>query len=279
MPLGSHRSSALALPLARSFSILSRRLAMRPWGSESRARPVHEARPKCCRDCGPPPRLLLLTATGCSMGNRCGNTYLPTSEFKLNGSAHQAVKVGMKKRLLPVLLFLSLAVHSPAQTCREVVRESSGRIVQTVERQQQAGGTVRSVTRDASGRITSTATTRSSGGTTTRTDYRDASGRLMGSATTRGHAHSNSSRTTYRDASGRVAGSADTGQAAGTATRTQFRDASGRLTGSQTTSGSPSGSFVGTQRDASGRLMGSSTGSGKCQAFTRVPDPPPAAKK
>jgi len=159
----------------------------------------------------------------------------------LNGLAHPAVKIRMKALLLSALFSLSLASHSPAQACRELFRDSSGRIVQTVERQQQAGGTMRTVTRDASGRITGTATTRAGGGTTTRTDYRDAGGRLTGSATTQGHAHSNSSRTTYRDASGRVAGSADTGKAVGTVTRTRFRDASGRLTGSQTTSGSPSG--------------------------------------
>jgi YD repeat-containing protein len=37
-----------------------------------------------------------------------------------------------------------------------VVRDASGRIVQTIERQKQAGGAERAVTRDASGRIVGT---------------------------------------------------------------------------------------------------------------------------
>jgi len=74
----------------------------------------------------------------------------------------------MKKILLPAVFSLSLATTSPARTCREVVRDSSGRIFQTIERQKQAGGTA-----DSS----------KVAGTTTRTQYRDASGRLPGSST------------------------------------------------------------------------------------------------
>ena len=111
----------------------------------------------------------------------------------------------MKAIFLPVLLLsFALSPISPAQTCREVVRDASGRIVQTIERQKQAGGTERAVIRDASGRLVGTATTQASGGSTSQTQYRDASGRLAGSAVTNGYA-SGSSRTTYRDASGRMA--------------------------------------------------------------------------
>jgi YD repeat-containing protein len=74
------------------------------------------------------------------------------------------------------------ATVSTAQTCREVVRDASGRVVQTVERHKQAGGTVQAVTRDASGRITGTAVTRPNTGGGAHTEYRDASGRLAGSA-------------------------------------------------------------------------------------------------
>jgi len=60
----------------------------------------------------------------------------------------------MKAMLLPALISIALASASQAQTCREVVRDSSGRVFQTIERQKQAGGTERAVIRDASGRIT-----------------------------------------------------------------------------------------------------------------------------
>lgn len=60
------------------------------------------------------------------------------------------------------------------------MRDAYGRIVQTIERHKQAGGTERAVTRDASGRITGTATTRPNAGGSARTEYRDASGRITG---------------------------------------------------------------------------------------------------
>jgi hypothetical protein len=57
--------------------------------------------------------------------------------------------------ILPALFSFSLAVVSPAQTCRKVVRDASGRIVQTIDRQKSSGGTVQATTtRDASGRLT-----------------------------------------------------------------------------------------------------------------------------
>ncbi|MFN5578590.1 MAG: hypothetical protein ACK49X_03130, partial [Akkermansiaceae bacterium] len=85
----------------------------------------------------------------------------------------------MKTKLLPALFALALANLSFAQTCREVVRDSSGRLVQTIERHKEAGGTERAVIRDSSGRIIGTATTRTGFGTsgTARTDFRDSSGR------------------------------------------------------------------------------------------------------
>jgi YD repeat-containing protein len=63
----------------------------------------------------------------------------------------------MKAILLPSLFSFSLAAASPAQTCSEVVRDSSGRIVKTIDRQKSAGGSVQATTRDASGRIIGTA--------------------------------------------------------------------------------------------------------------------------
>ena len=56
--------------------------------------------------------------------------------------------------ILPTLFSFALSLMSPAQTCREVVRDASRRIVQTIERQKQTGGSERAVIRDASGRIT-----------------------------------------------------------------------------------------------------------------------------
>ncbi|NQX02366.1 hypothetical protein HQ447_17040 [bacterium] len=91
----------------------------------------------------------------------------------------------MKAILLPALFSLALACTLTAQTCREVVPDASGRIVQTIDRQKSAGGTMQATTRDASGRIISTATTNpnaSPSGSFTGTQ-RDASGRLIGSST------------------------------------------------------------------------------------------------
>ncbi len=178
----------------------------------------------------------------------------------------------MKAMFLPALLSLPLATILPAQTCREVVRDASGWVVQTIERQKQGGGGEQYVTRDASGRITGTATTQASGDSTTQTQYRDASGRSAGSATTHGNA-SGSSHTTYQDASGRMAGSADTSKVAESGSRTQFRDASGRSARSETTSGN--GTMSSTHRDATDHLTGNTTGTGKCQHTAAVPAPPP----
>ena len=184
----------------------------------------------------------------------------------------------MKALLLPALFSFALAATLTAQTCREVVRDASGRIVQTIDRQRSAGGSVQATMRDASGRIIGTATTAPNAGGSAQTNYRDASGRLTGTASTQPTAGA-SSRTTYRDASGRSAGSADTRTGSGSGTSTQYRDASGRFTGSSATRGSSSGSFSGTQRDASGRIIGGSNGTGKCQDVAKVPVPPPGAKR
>jgi hypothetical protein len=192
-----------------------------------------------------------------------------------NESQYRVVSNRMKAMLPPALFSLSLATLSPAQTCREVVRDSSGRIVQTIERQIQGGGNERAVIRDASGRVTGTATTRPIGRTTT-TLYRDASGRLSGSASTN-HARNGRAHTVCRNASGRMAATADTTKLVGAGSKTQFRDASGRLTGSEITSKS-AGTTTGTQRDASGRLTGSSTGGGKYQGVTRLQGPPGVKK-
>jgi hypothetical protein len=45
------------------------------------------------------------------------------------------------KALLSSIVVLVLPAVAAAQTCREVVRDSSGRIVQTVESRKEAGGT------------------------------------------------------------------------------------------------------------------------------------------
>jgi len=85
------------------------------------------------------------------------------------------------KVLLPLLAaWLSFAAACPAQTGREVVRDASGRVVQTIERQKGGGNMERAVVRDASGRILGTSTSQTSPGGQTRTTYRDASGRFTG---------------------------------------------------------------------------------------------------
>jgi len=92
----------------------------------------------------------------------------------------------MNPLLRALAISLTLTALSTAETCREVVRDSSGRVVQTIDHQKSSnGGALRSVIRDASGRTIGTSTSQTSG-TTTRTDYRDASGRMTGSATTNG---------------------------------------------------------------------------------------------
>lgn len=200
------------------------------------------------------------------------------ASFGSNNPPPSPVSDRMKTLLLPVLLTFIMASRLCAQTCREVVRDSSGRIVQTIERQKQAGGTERAVIRDASGRITGTTTTRPNAGSSVRTEYRDASGRLTGTASTRPTVGT-SSQTTYRDASGRMTGSADTRPSSGNGGRTQYRDASGRITGTTTTSRNPAGTVTGIRRDASGRVTGTSSGTGKCPKNVPMPLPPPSAKK
>lgn len=64
----------------------------------------------------------------------------------------------MKALLLFSLFPVLMTSHASAQTCREVVRDSSGRVVQTIERQKQAGGTERAVLRYSSGQITGSST-------------------------------------------------------------------------------------------------------------------------
>ena len=54
--------------------------------------------------------------------------------------------------------FFASLVSLGAHTCREVVRDSSGRVVQTIERRTGTGGTVHTVIRDASGRLAGTST-------------------------------------------------------------------------------------------------------------------------
>jgi len=67
-----------------------------------------------------------------------------------------------KAFLFSALIFTTLCATAPAQTCREVVRDSSGRIVQTIDRQSQSGGAVQSTIRDASGRMIGTDVTSAS---------------------------------------------------------------------------------------------------------------------
>ncbi len=70
--------------------------------------------------------------------------FLPAGENGLNERTRVGpggVRVNFRIRtfrkaiLLPALISFALATMLPAQTCREVVRDSSGRIVQTIERQ------------------------------------------------------------------------------------------------------------------------------------------------
>jgi hypothetical protein len=194
----------------------------------------------------------------------------------LNEPLLESIQVMMKARCVSLWFSLALVPVLDAQTCREVVRDSSGRVVETIERRTRPDGSVDSVTRDASGRLTGSATTRPTG-FAKRTTFRDAGGRLAGSATTQATG-SASARTSYRDASGRLAGSAESRSGPGATTQTRFRDASGRLTGSSSTRGTH-GSLSSIQRDASGRLTGSSSGSGACKTATRLPVPPKPAKK
>jgi len=60
-------------------------------------------------------------------------------------------------------LFLALAAHAGG-TRREVVRDSSGRLLYTVEHREGSGDTSQATIRDASGRLVGTATTRKGSG-------------------------------------------------------------------------------------------------------------------
>lgn len=197
-----------------------------------------------------------------------------------NNSPENAVPSSMSARVLGFLAVLVLIPTLPAQTCREVVRDSSGRIVQTIDHQKQSGGTVQTTTRDAAGRIIGTATTRTNSGGFTSTQYRDASGRITGSAATQPRSGGTASNTTYRDASGRIQGNASsrTSGGAGTTT-TEYRDASGRLSGTSATNGKSATTATSTRRDASGRITGTSTANGKCPGPVKVPVPITTPKK
>lgn len=161
----------------------------------------------------------------------------------------------MKTCCLWLIFSLTPLVASPSG--REVVRDSSGKIIRTIEHQKQPGGGVRSVSRDASGRLIGTSVTQPSTAGGSRTEHRDSSGRLTGSSQSRA-----SGQTVDRDAAGRLTGTAQTTPTPGSGNRTQFRDASGRLTGTQTESSTSRGAFAGTRRDASGRVVERSSGSG-----------------
>ena len=78
---------------------------------------------------------------------------------------------------------LSLAALAQAGgTRREVVRDSSGRTLYTIEHREGSGDLSRATIRDASGRLMGTAVTRKNSSGRARTEYRDASGRLTGTS-------------------------------------------------------------------------------------------------
>ena len=79
------------------------------------------------------------------------------------------VESSMKAILLPAGISFLLASILPAQTCREVVRDASGHVVQTVEHRKGIGGIAHSIIRDAAGRIIGTSTSQTGSGGTTRT--------------------------------------------------------------------------------------------------------------
>ena len=63
----------------------------------------------------------------------------------------------MKPFLLQILMLTcAITLTVQAQTCREVVRDSSGRIEKTIERRTLSGGNERVVIRNASGQIIGT---------------------------------------------------------------------------------------------------------------------------
>lgn len=89
-----------------------------------------------------------------------GSLFLPKSAYLgSNEYPPLGVSFSMKTRLLSTLLSIALAALSPAQTCREVARDASGRMTQTIDRQKQAGGAERAVIRHAPGQIIGSATT------------------------------------------------------------------------------------------------------------------------
>lgn len=217
--------------------------------------------------CPPPPSGGILKQTAPNPDRLACHCEPPIS---MNGKPIEDVPIIMS-HLTAIAIALVCISPVGAQTCREVVRDSSGRLVQTIERRTSGDGTVHAVVRDAAGRLTGSFVTRPDRSGGTRTQYRDASGRHAGSAITRGGS-SGSSRTTYRDASGRAAGSAVT-QKNGSQNRTQFRDASGRSAGSETSRSNSTGTSSSVRRDASGRLSGTSSASGECRRGS-TPSPP-----
>jgi hypothetical protein len=82
-------------------------------------------------------------------------------------------------KILTLLLLLCLPLL--AQTSRETFRDSTGRIVKTIEYRKIHNGT-QAVIRDASGRIIGTQTTIISANGSSSTIHRDASGRIVGSS-------------------------------------------------------------------------------------------------
>ncbi|MFU8892182.1 MAG: hypothetical protein ACNA8L_01000 [Luteolibacter sp.] len=182
-----------------------------------------------------------------------------------NNTARFGVDCLMKIGLFSTLtVSFLLASFSQAQSCREVIRDATGRIVQTIDRQ--ANG--RAVMRDASGKIIGTATTQATG-SISRTTYRDANGRITGTASTQ-HGQSATTRTTYRGPGGQITGTSATNPSNpshGNPSRTTFRAASGRVTATEQAQGN--GRFTTTRRDASGRITETSSGNARCTNGSR----------
>jgi YD repeat-containing protein len=84
----------------------------------------------------------------------------------------------MKAIFFPPLFSFGLVSVIAAETCRKIVRDSSGRIKRTIVRQRSSDGTVQTVTRDGSGRIIGTSTTRPDSHGRMHTEYRDARSQL-----------------------------------------------------------------------------------------------------
>lgn len=186
--------------------------------------------------------------------------------FESNNIAECASKTSMKFVHLCTLLSLGLTISTFAQTNREVVRDSSGGLVQTIERRIEPNGQITSTTRDAAGRLIQESTTQVSPCGRATTQYRDSGGRLIGTA--QSQALGVTQKTQFRDASGRLTGTSTSRQSSRQSIQTQLRDSSGRLAGQSQTYQSGR-TFSTEQRDATGRLTI------KSQGFGLVPDRPP----